>query len=115
MPRGAKVVSRALADRDRGEANWPKCMICRRAVDAYGISNETEKMVEVWVRCDGIRRDPNTGAAVHGAPYMHGALWDGVQIPKTVDWTHNRFVDAVRRLGFFDVDAEQRPDARALQ
>jgi hypothetical protein len=90
-------------------------MICRRAVDAYGISYETATMVEIWARCDGIRRDPDTGAAVHGAPVFHGTLWDGVQIPKTVDWSHNRFIDAVRRLGFFDMDAVQRPEVRNLQ
>jgi hypothetical protein len=104
---GSLLLPRSVADRDRGEANWPKCMLCRRAVDAYGIENETRTHLELWVRCDGIRRDPQTGAAVHGAPKVHESRKGSIRIEKGIAWSPARFTDIVRRQAFFAPDGER--------
>jgi hypothetical protein len=108
---GSILLPRHVADRDRGEANWPKCIRCRRAVDAYGIENETASHIELWARCDGIARDPQTGAAIHGAEKRHGTLRDSIYIEKGDAWTPARFTDIVRRQAFFAPDGDREWEA----
>jgi hypothetical protein len=96
---GAGILPRHVAD--QGQMNWPKCAICMRAVDSYGIEEETAQYVQVWAQCDGIRRDPQSGNAVHGAPKMHEMKKGSVHISKLEAVTFNQFSDIVRRLAFF--------------
>ena len=55
LPPGALLLPRQAAD--RGTDNWPKCMRCLRAVDAYGIERENDASIEVWAKCTGARID----------------------------------------------------------
>jgi hypothetical protein len=104
MTRGAIVLPRKVVDRDRGEANWPKCLLCRRGVDAYGIVRSGEFGIELWARCDGIARDPQSGGAVHGAAKVHETRYDSAVLPKS---TPQQFTDRVRRLAFFGPDGDK--------
>jgi len=77
-----------------GEALWPRCVPCRRAVSAYGIGEHVPgKYVELWVRCDGIA-DPYGGA--HVRTYRAGIRIDLAQYP--TGWTRNVQVDVLSRL-----------------
>jgi hypothetical protein len=109
VSRGAYVASR----RQAGAGNWPKCGLCRREVDAYGLDNDTGTHVTVWARCGGVRVDPSTGMSVHGFPRVHESREDFVVIRKgpnyRVLWTSRdhawSLTDAIARLVFFHPDA----------
>lgn len=98
-PAGALLLPRKAAD--HGTTNWPKCVLCMRSVDAYGIENETDASIEIWARCDGVRIDPKTGRTVLNAPRKHMTMKSGVIILKGVGWSAQRFTDIVRRQAFF--------------
>ena len=102
-PGSALVVPRAQA----GTSNWPKCTRCKRAVDAYGIENETDRYVEIWARCDGIYRDPRSGQAVHGHGRKHESMKSSVRIGKGPGWSNQRFTDIVSRMAFFAPDGDR--------
>lgn len=104
---GSLLLPRKLA-RKSGGASWPKCMRCRRSVDAYGIQNETDAMVEVWARCDGILLDPKTGTAVWPEQRRHPSMKSSVWIMKGPGWSPNRFVDIVSRQAFFSPDGDRQ-------
>lgn len=105
---GALLLPRETADRDIGAASWPKCARCRRAVDAYGIANETDAQIEIWARCDGIRRDPKTGQAVWPETRQHYEMKSSVWILKGPGWSPHRFTDIVRRTSFFSPDGDRQ-------
>lgn len=105
-PRGSLLMPRPLAD--RGVANWPKCALCLRAVDRYGIENETPKHIEIWAECTGVRIDPATGRGLFGAAKKHDTLRSSVTIAKTMGWSENRFTDILRRLAFFAPEGERK-------
>lgn len=90
---------------DAGTANWPKCAKCMRAVDAYGLENDTAASIEVWARCDGIAIDPRSGDAVAGKVRVHAPLKSSTVITKGIGWSGQRFTDIIRRLAFFADDA----------
>lgn len=76
-----------------GIAAWPKCLACRRNVDAYGIGEETPKYVEYWVRCDGIA-SPEGGAHIRSERAgirIDKARWPG-------GWTRNSSAAVLARL-----------------
>lgn len=100
---GALLIPRQQA----GQINWPRCALCRRIVDAYGMANETSSSVEIWARCTGVLLDPSTGLAVHGAPKRHEMRADSVTIAKGPGWTHRRLTDAISRLMFFAPDGDR--------
>ena len=85
----------------RGVANWPKCALCMRGVDAYGLENETDSMIEIWARCDGVAIDPSTGVQIHGSPRVHEVKKSSVFIKKGPGWSGNRLTDIISRLAFF--------------
>ena len=101
---GALLLPRHVAD--AASASWPKCARCLRNVDAYGIENETRKQLEIWARCDGVRKDPMTGRAVDGAPRVHEPRKGGVIIHKGPQWSEQSMTDVLRRLAFFPPDGE---------
>lgn len=103
-PPGALVLPRRIAD--RGQVLWPKCARCMRAVDAYGIEAETDERIEIWVRCDGIRIDVQTGQAVPGAARQHESIKTSATILKGLSWTANRFAEIVSKMAFFAPDGE---------
>jgi len=72
-----------------------------RAVDAYGLENDTDRKIEVWARCDGILRDPTTGQQVHGAERQHEPMKSSVTIVKNVGWSLQRLTDIIARTAFF--------------
>jgi hypothetical protein len=76
-----------------------------RALDAYGIEEETDHYIEVWGRCDGQRLDPRTGLAVFGAPRVHEPRKTSMTVAKGIGYSPNRFADIVSRLAFFAPDA----------
>jgi hypothetical protein len=94
------VLPRQAADA-YSQVSWPKCLICRRNVDAYGVENETDRAIEVWARCDGVQVDPSTGLTVGHAPRKHEMLKSSVTIRKGPGWSSNRLTDILRRLTFF--------------
>lgn len=96
---GALLLPRKVAD--HGTASWPKCAICLRNVDAYGIENETDASIEIWARCDGVRIDPKTGKTIGFAVRMHEPMKSSVTILKGPGWSPQRFTDIVRRQAFF--------------
>ena len=102
------MLPRAVAD--RGQMNWPKCAICGRAVDAYGLEEDAILYVEIWAECSGIRIDPSTGVAVAGAPKVHEKRRGSVKIIKKghLDLSGGRFTDMVRRLAFFGHEDSER-------
>lgn len=76
-----------------GEANWPRCAVCLRSVDAYGIDENTRKYIELWARCDGI-------AGPYGGKHVR-SYRAGIRIDKTAwpgGWTENTSVDILARL-----------------
>jgi hypothetical protein len=76
-----------------GEALWPRCLTCKRSVDAYGIAEETRKYVEYWCRCDGI-------AGIYGGAHAR-SYRAGIRIDKTKfqgGWTTNRASEVLSRL-----------------
>lgn len=77
-----------------------------RALDAYGIENETDHHIEIWGRCGGMRLDPDTGTAVHGATPLHPEMKSSMTIVKGPTWSPNTAADIVSRLAFFAGDAE---------
>lgn len=104
-PRGSLLLPRQVAD--HGQANWPKCALCLRAVDAYGLENDTPAKVEIWARCTGVRIDPRTGGALAGAPRVHDTMQSSVTIRKGPGWSENRQLDTIRRMAFFARDGER--------
>lgn len=84
-----------------GSQNWPKCALCKRSVDAYGIENETDARIEIWIRCDGVYRDPKTGLAVGLAARVHEPRKTSVTLFKGPGWSANRFTDLVSRTVVF--------------
>jgi hypothetical protein len=78
-----------------------------RSVDAYGYENETDAAIEVWAVCNGVRIDPQSGSAVHGAPKVHETKKDSVVIRKGPGWSHQRLTDLLERLAFFDPQGER--------
>jgi hypothetical protein len=76
-----------------GTAAWPKCLVCKRAVSAYGIADETWKYIEFWVRCDGIA-DPMGGQ--HARSYRAGIRIDKTRFVH--GWTINSAADILARL-----------------
>ena len=103
-PQGGILIPREMAD--RGTVNWPKCAKCMRAVDAYGIENETEHLLELWCKCSGSVLDPTTGQRVFGTPTMHEPRKSSFTIVKTTGWSDNRFTDIVRRIAMFSDDGQ---------
>ena len=104
-PAGGIILPRAIAD--HGQVNWPKCARCMRAVDAYGIENETPGSIEIWAECRGVRIDPKTGQSVWGGkthPTMRSSMW----LMKGPGWSPNRFTDIVRRLAFFHAEGDRQ-------
>ena len=94
---GSGSVTSALMPRmgvGHGEALWPRCAACRRAVSAYGIGEHVPgKYIEVWLRCDGIA-DPYGGAHVR-------SVRSGIRVDLTrftEGWTRNTSVDILSRL-----------------
>ena len=110
-PGNAIVLPRQVAR--KGEMLWPKCRICGRAVDAYGIERESDASIEVWARCGGTRLDPSSGRAVWGfAAKNHPPMKSSTTILKGPGWSPQRFADIVSRLAFFgpEGDREFRQD-----
>lgn len=85
--------------------NWPKCAICGRALDAYGLEAENATHVEIWGRCSGIRLDPDSGRAVHGSERIHPEMKSSLTVVKGPGWSENRATDIISRLAFFAPDA----------
>ena len=116
-PMGAVILPRRVAD--RGQLLWPKCARCMRAVDAYGIENETDASIEIWVRCDGMRIDPRTGQAVHGAMRRHASMRSSVTILKGVGWSPQRFTEIVSKTALFHPEGDrvflQLPSAQTVR
>lgn len=77
-----------------GDANWPKCVLCRRSVDAYGLGEHVPgKYIELWVRCDGI-------AGIYGGAHVR-SYRAGIRIDLRgyqEGWTRNTSVDILRRI-----------------
>lgn len=69
------------------QVHWPSCGKCGTIVDAYGIANETDNLIEIWVRHHGER--------------------DGVVLLKGPFWGPNRLSRELRRLTFFAPTGEQ--------
>lgn len=101
-PRGGLILPRSVAR--RGQLNWPKCALCMRALDAYGIESETSAHIEVWGRCDGVRHDPDSGLSVYGSPRIHPELKSSMTIVKGPTWSVNTSADIIARLAFFAPD-----------
>lgn len=78
--------------------NWPKCALCIRQVDAYGLDNETSGSIEVWARCNGVTQGMR----------VHPELKDSVLILKGPGWSMNRFCDSIRRMAFFHPEGDRR-------
>jgi hypothetical protein len=76
-----------------------------RALDAYGIEKDNAYEFEVWGRCGGVRLDPRTGMAVHGAPRVHPEMKSSLTVVKGPGWSENRLTDIISRLAFFAPDA----------
>lgn len=102
-PRGGLILPRSVVR--QSQLNWPRCALCMRALDAYGIEGENSTSIEIWGRCDGIRRDPDTGRAQHGAPRVHEPLKSSMTIVKGPTWSPNTASDLISRLAFFAPDA----------
>ena len=96
-PRGALVLPRHAA----GHLNWPRCFICKRIVDAYGIENETDASIEIWGECTGVLQDPKTGQSVGFAPKRHEKMRSSVVILKGPGWSPQRLTDIIARQAFF--------------
>lgn len=106
-PGGAIVLPRAVAA--KGVMLWPKCARCGRAVDAYGIENETDGSIEVWARCGGTRIDPSSGLAVFGfSAKNHPTMKSSTVILKGPGWSPQRFTDIVSRLSFFAPEGDRQ-------
>jgi hypothetical protein len=105
---GAHLLPRQVAD--RGQLNWPKCALCGRAVDAYGIEEDAVLYVEIWAECTGIRLHPDTGAALPGATKVHDKRRGSIKVLKAghLDISNPRFTDMVRRLAFFAPELAER-------
>lgn len=115
-PRKLAVPGSLLLPRKQaGNINWPRCARCRRIVDAYGIENETAGHIEIWARCDGIFRDPDTDLALPFQPRVHPQMKGSVTIMKGPGWTPQRFTDIIARQAFFapDGDRQWRQDLTA--
>lgn len=113
---GSLILPRAQAQ--RGLPSWPKCWICDRAVDAYGIERENALEIEVWARCGGIPIDPDTGLVSGIATRKHEPKKTSVVIQKTRAWSYNRFQDIIARQAFFapptePIEREYRQDLTA--
>jgi hypothetical protein len=84
LPRGAA----------HGLASWPKCMQCRRPVDAYGIGEHVPgKYIEVWLRCDGIAGQEG---GRHARSYRSGIRVDLTRLPAA--WSYNLQTNILARL-----------------
>lgn len=96
---GSLILPRAVAD--GAQRLWPKCARCMRAVDAYGIENETSDHIEVWARCDGIRWDPDSGRALPGSVPVHRSMKTSFTLKKGLNWTPNTFAEIVSKMALF--------------
>jgi hypothetical protein len=106
-PGGALILPRPVAA--RGQVLWPKCARCMRAVDAYGIEEETKGHIEIWARCGGTRIDPATGGAVFGfLARNHPTMKSSTTILKGPGWSPQRFADIVSRLAFFGPEGDRQ-------
>jgi len=76
-----------------------------RAVDAYGLENETDSGIEIWARCDGVAIDPSSGVQIHGSPRVHETMKSSIFLNKGRGWSRNRLTDIISRLAFFAPDA----------
>lgn len=95
--RGSLVLPRHQA----GQINWPRCWICKRIVDAYGIENETDASIEVWAKCTGVLQDPQTGLSVGFSTRKHPEMKSSVTILKGPGWSPQRLTDIIARQAFF--------------
>lgn len=102
-PAGSRILSRKQEEKN-ALMNWPKCALCNRSVDAYGLENDTPRAIEIWARCDGIEIDPGSGLQVHGGVRVHPQMKSSVTIEKKAGWSPNRLTDIVARLAFFAPD-----------
>jgi hypothetical protein len=88
---GSSVLAPSLIG--HGEALWPRCLVCKRSADAYGIAEETRKYVEFWVRCDGIA---GIYGGMHARSYRAGIRIDKTRFPG--GWSHNTMAAVLPRL-----------------
>jgi hypothetical protein len=97
-PQGSIILPRQVAG---GVTNWPKCMLCKVPVSAYGLENDTDYQVEIWARCDGLQQSIVTGEWCQ----VHPVLKSSCVIEKQRGWSQNRLTDIIPRLAFFAPDA----------
>lgn len=97
-PQGSVILPRQQAG---GVTNWPKCMLCKVPVSAYGLENDTDYEVEIWARCDGLQQSIVTGEWHQ----VHPMLKSSCTIIKKAGWSPNRLTDIVARLAFFAPDS----------
>lgn len=97
-PQGSVILPRQVAG---GATNWPKCMLCKVPVSAYGMENDTDYEVEIWARCDGLQQSVVTGEWVQVHPMMKSSC----TIEKRAGWSANRMTDIIPRLAFFAPDS----------
>jgi hypothetical protein len=104
---GALVIPRYAEHKRTGQINWPRCAICKRIVDSYGLEEDCEQYVELWGECSGLLLDPKTGTPVHGASRKHERMRSSFRITKGPGWSSNRLTDIVRRTELFALDGER--------
>src|ERR1700733_13159210 len=102
-PQGALILPRSV--RNHGVMNWPKCVKCMRALDAYGVEDENDKHIIVWGKCAGVKIDPASGNILAGHERVHPPLKSSITLVKTPGWSENRFTDIISRMAFFADDA----------
>jgi len=104
---GSLIVPRGQEMRRTGQINWPRCGICDRIVDAYGLEEDCDAYIELWGECSGQLIDPKTGTPVHGAPRKHERMRSSFRVIKGPGWTANRLTDIVRRTTLFAAEGER--------
>ena len=104
---GSLVIPRHLEHKRTGQINWPRCAICNRIVDSYGLEENCELYVELWGECSGQLLDPQTGMPVANAPRRHDRIRSSFRIVKGPGWSPNRLTDIVRRTTLFALDGER--------
>jgi hypothetical protein len=87
-----------LPERRKGVLNWPACGKCRphKVVDAYGIDEETDHYLDIFVRCDGVSRRV-TGEEVTCHPPMRS----GLRVIKGAGYSLNQLRQTLRVMVFF--------------
>ena len=104
-----RVPGAILLPRHRaGQLNWPRCAICHRVVDAYGIENETEASIEIWAECTGMLLDPATGRAVAFSIPKHPKKKGSIVLLKGPGFSANRLTDIIARQAFFSPEGERQ-------